>query len=72
MWKISNRHVDNLYSPRRRESFLRTYHLIPPKFYFSPTWRIFYPHVVISDFLRRDCAYPYSLAQKAEDSTASP
>ena len=40
------------YSPRRREKILRTYHLIPPKFYFVSTWRIFYLHVDISKFPR--------------------
>ncbi len=64
-WKISNRHVDNLYSPRRRESFPPKFHFILPKFYFTSTWRIFYSHVDIFDFLGRKCAYPYSLAQKS-------
>ncbi len=37
---------------RRKESIPRTYHFILPKFYFSPTWRIFFFHVLILDFLR--------------------
>ena len=46
-WRFSNTHVDILYSPRGRESFPPKFHLIPPKFYFFPTWRIFICHVEI-------------------------
>ena len=46
-WKTSNSHVAIFYSPRGRETF-------PPKFCFSPTWRIFVSQRAIWDFLRRD------------------
>ena len=51
-WKTSILHVAIFYSPRRRGSFLRTYHLILPKFYFSPTWAFFSFHREIWKSLR--------------------
>ena len=35
----SNSHVENLKSLRGREKILRTYHLILPKSFFSPSWK---------------------------------
>ncbi|AEE12441.1 hypothetical protein Poras_0487 [Porphyromonas asaccharolytica DSM 20707] len=53
-WEIENLHVDIFYSPRGDETIPPKFHLIPPKFYFSPTWRIFFLHVEIFDFSRGD------------------
>ena len=47
-------HVDIVYSPGGDSKIPRTYHVIPPKFYFSPTWRILIFQRAIWDFLRRD------------------
>ena len=55
-WKFSNLHVAIFYFLPRREKILRTYHLIPPKFHFSPTWRIFLFHVEIRNSPREYCA----------------
>ena len=51
-WIFLILHVRNENSPRGRELFLPKFHLIPPKFHFSPTWRIFFLHVGIFYFLR--------------------
>ena len=57
-WKISNLHVAIFYSPRRRKTIPPKFHLIPPKFYFAPTWRIFFSHVGISKSPRGDHSFP--------------
>ena len=51
-WETTNLHVAIFYSPRGRETFPPKFHLIPPKFYFSPTWRIFIFHVEIGELPR--------------------
>ena len=53
-WLFFIPHVEKKNSPRRRETILRTYRLIPPKFYFLPTWRIFCFYRAIWESLRRD------------------
>ena len=53
-WKIENAHVANKKSPRGRETFPPKFRLIPPKFYFTPTWGFFILHVEIFDFSRGD------------------
>ena len=57
-WKISILHGAIFYFPRGRESFPPKFHLIPPKFYFFSTWRIFFFHVDISKSPRGDLFVP--------------
>ena len=53
-WLFFISHVEKKNSPRRRETIPRTYRLIPPKFYFSSTWRIFFFYRAICKSLRRN------------------
>ena len=53
-WGLANFHVAIFYSSRGDESFPPKFHLIPPKFCLSPTWRIFIPHVEIGEYPRGD------------------
>ena len=46
-WKNPNLHVAIFHSPRGDVLIPPKFHLIPPKFYFSSTWRIFFFHVEI-------------------------
>ena len=46
--------MDIFLSPRRGESFPPKFHLILPKFYFSPTWGFSFLHVEIGRFPRGD------------------
>ena len=46
-WGISNLHVDIFYFPRGRDSFPPKFHLIPPKNFFFPTWKIKILHLEI-------------------------
>ena len=57
-WLFFISHVEKKNSPRRRETIPRTYRLIPPKFHFTPTWRIFLFHLDISKFLPGDLKIP--------------
>ena len=56
-WGFAIFDVGIFYSPRRRETFPPKFHLIPRKFYFSPTWGLFYSYVGICDFPRGDCTF---------------
>ena len=51
-WGFAIFDVGIFYSPRRGETFPPKFHLIPRKFYFSPTWGLFYSYVGIFDFPR--------------------
>ena len=56
-WGFAIFDVGIFYSPRRGETFPPKFHLIPRKFYFSPTWGLFYSYVGICDFPRGDCTF---------------
>ena len=56
-WGFAIFDVGIVYSPRRRETFPPKFHLIPRKFYFSPTWGLFYSYVGICDFPRGGCTF---------------
>ena len=68
-WGFEISHVAIFYSPRGRETFPPKFHSIPPKFYFAPTWRMFYLYVEIYDFPRGDQLF---LRQKRIGSREAP
>ena len=50
--------MDIFYFPRGRDSFPPKFHLIPPKNFFFPTWKIKILHVGISKYPRGESVSP--------------